>query len=200
MVTTVGDIVLQAHRRAGLIQGDDALLPSEQNNAIVTLQTIILSLPGMANWIDVDTDADYTAGENERIRVTTSDPVTITVSDSVASSSRIILCCNQITLACEGYDDRAPRDGARVGISDSYSDAHATYYYRADIAQWTPATGLTVSSEIPLSADMDRYLVSMLALELGATDPLTVALAQEGRQRMWTRYNQDLGKAVVSYF
>ncbi len=40
----------------------------------------------------------------------------------------------------------------------------------------------------------------MLALEIGGQDPVTVALAQEGRQRMWTRYNQDLGKAVVAYF
>lgn len=195
MVTLVSTVVRDAFREAGLIGVGEYPTPNEEADAIRNLQSMILSLPGMVSWTEVEIEAAYTAGENERIRVITTDAVTITVPEAVASSRRILWCCNQITLACEGYDDRAPMDGARVAIADAYSDASAVYYYRADIAQWTPATDLTRDSEMPLNADMDRHLTAMLAATLSPdVAPSTSALVTEGNLRMQRRFDQPVSR------
>ncbi len=200
MVTTVADTVRDAYRLGGLLGPGEEPTPNEESLAIRHLQTLILALPGMQHWTEVETAEDYTAGENQRVRVTTQDAVTVTVPDAVTSARTVLWCCNQTELVCEGYDDRAPQDGARVSIADVYSDDHATFYYRADIAQWTLATSLARASEIPLSADMDRYLAAILAVQMGSTVPTAVSLNTEGRQRMWTRYTQKRAHARVDYF
>lgn len=202
MVTTAGDVIRAAYRRARGVNSGDPVTPNLEAEALAKLQAIVLSLPGVEKWIEVDTDEDYTAGENERIRVTTLDDVIVTIPDAFPSSHRVILCCNQITLACEGFDDRSPKDGARVAISDQFSDDQAIFYFRADIAQWTRADGLTTASEMPLSADMDRYLIAMLAADLAdfPLDPQTAALAIEGRQRSFSRYTQSRGSHRADYF
>jgi hypothetical protein len=199
MVTTCGDIIREAYRIGGKLGGDDDLLPSEYNNALTRLQAVILAMPGMTNWTDVEVTADYEAGEDERVRVATTDAVTVTVPESVASSQRVLWCCNQVTLVCTGYDDRAPRDGSKVHIADAYSDACGTYFYRSDIAQWTSARDLTKDSEVPFSADFDRYLEAILADELFLDlHPKYAALAQEGRMTARSRYSPR--KAVGTRF
>lgn len=197
MVTTCGDIIKEAYRLAAKLGGDDELLPSEYNTALIKLQNVILSAPGMGHWIEVEADGDYTAGENERVRVITDDAVTITVPTSVVSSQRLLWCCNQVTLVCEGYADRAPKDGAKVHVSDAFGDDAATYFYRADIAQWTAARDLTRDSEVPFSADMDRYLAAMLADDLTPDlHPKHAMTAEEGRRRFRARYGKRQQVAV----
>lgn len=190
-VTTVRDIITDAGERAGLIaDGGFSLRPSEANRALRVLQRLVLNLPGANWWIEVDTDEDYTAGENERIRVTVDSPVSVTVPDTFASSNRVLWCCNQITLACSDYENRAPKDGARVHLSDLYSDGKATFFYRGDIAQWTRADELTLDSECPLSAEFDEGLAAMLAVRLGVVNPVTLAMAQAAEAKMRARFGK----------
>lgn len=193
MVTTCADTIREAYRLAFKLDGDDELLPSQYASALTKLQNLVLSMPGMNQWTEVETSENYTAGEDERIRVITESAVTITVPEQVSSARRVLWCCNQITLTCEGYDDKAPRDGSKVHVADAYSDAAGTYYYRSDIAQWTPARDLTKDSEVPFSASFDRYLAAMLADELTPDlHPKYALLAQEGRTVARLRYSRPL--------
>jgi hypothetical protein len=202
MVTTCRDIVTRAYRMAGGLRDQRrGLDATDASTALADLQMIVLSLPGMMHWTDVDTAVDYTAGENERVRVTSANPTVVTIPGSVSSARKVLYCCNQISLACDGYDDRAPKDGARVAVSDELSDTQAIYFYRSDIAQWTRADALTLVSECPLNADMDLYLAARLAGLLCAADaqpvpPLTAALITESTQKMRARYGKRQGVAV----
>jgi len=202
MVTTCRDIITRAYRMAGGLRDQRrGLDATDASTALADLQMLVLSLPGMTHWAEVETAVDYTAGENERVRLTANTPVTITLPDTFTSSRTILFCCNQFEIACDGYPDRAPKDGARVHVSDVYSDASATYFYRLDIAQWTRADALTLASEIPLSADMDIYLSARLAGLLCTADaqpipPLTAGLITESTQKMRARYGKRQGVAV----
>jgi len=202
MVTKCRDIITRAYRMAGglrdLRRGLDA---TDASTALTDLQMLVLSLPGMTHWTEVETAVNYTAGENERVRVTSNSATVITIPGAVSSARTQLYCCNQIVLVCDGYPDRAPQDGARVCVSDEFSDAVAIYYYRADIAQWTPAIGLTLDSEVPLNADMDIYLAARLAGLLCTADaqpvpPITAALITESTQKMRARYGKRQGMAV----
>lgn len=202
MTTTIRDIIADAMERTGLnTDGGRSIGPRDLDQALRITQQMILNLPGMRWWKDVETSASYTAGENERIRVTTASAVTITVPTAVASSRSLLWCCNQIELVCTGYDDRAPSDGARVHVSDVFSSDNTTYFYRADIAQWTPATALTLESDSPLSAEYDEGLGAMLALRLSAfknvpLDDVTAATASRCEARMRSRFGKRQDVAV----
>lgn len=204
-MTTIRDIVTRAYRRAALRDASTNLDPIDAVVAIEELREIVLALPGMTHWKDVEATEDYTAGENERIRVNSDEEVTVTVPSAVSSARSILLCCNDFTLVCEGYDDRAPKDGARVQITDTGGTVSATYYYRADAGQWMRADALTMSSAVPLNADMHSGLTAILGERLGSmepgvpTSPSLVAEAAAARVRMRARYGkrQDVGVDVA---
>jgi len=201
-VTTCRDIITRAYRMAGGLRDQRrGLDATDASTALADLQMIVLSLPGMTHWKDVDTAADYTAGENERVRVTSGNETVITIPGSVSSARSLLYCCNQVSLVCEGYADRAPTDGARVCVTDEISDTAATYFYRSDIAQWSRADALTLDTECPLSADMDMYLAARLAGLLCTADaqpvpPITAALIAESTPKMRARYGKRQGVAV----
>ncbi len=198
-MTTCAEIIRDALQRNQFLQDGEYPTPNEENGALRKLQAIILSLPGMTHWRDVEASGNYTAGEDERVRVNVSSAVTITVPASVSSAHKQLWCCNQIVLTCSGYDDRAPRDGAKVGVSDAFSDAHVTYFYRSDKAEWLAATDLTRDSEIPLNQDMDQGLTALLCCDLAAGDirhtlhPLVAQQAVEARAKMRGRYGKREG-------
>lgn len=201
MVTTVENIITDALEQLGVKDARSGLDATEAAQALRVLQQMILNLPGMRVWNEVECSGNYTAGENERIRVITQNAVTITIPVAVSSARTVLYCCNQYELRCEGYDDKAPKDGARVHVCDAYADNATTYFYRADIAQWTRADGLTLSSECPLSADFDGDLSAMLAGRLAryhgaALDQITVALAVNGESKMRARFSKRQDVAV----
>ena len=201
-MTTIRDIIGDAVERSGVYtDGGRSIGPRDLDQALRVAQQMILNLPGMRWWNEVETATSYTAGENERIRVTTQDAVTITVPTVMASSKTMLWCCNQIELVCTGYDDRAPKDGARVHVSDVYSSDNTTYFYRADIAQWSQATALTLDSDSPLSADYDEGLGAMLALRLSAygnvpLNEMTAAAASRCEARMRAAFGKRQDVAV----
>lgn len=197
----VRELITDALEQIGAV--DAAGTPSAQqaSQGLRVLQNLVLNLPGQRWWNEVETAADYTAGENERVRVTTDGAVTITVPTAVSSAERVLYCCNQIELKCSGYDDRAPKDGARVHVSDVFSDDWALYMYRADIAQWTAAHDLTLDSELPLSGEWHEGLGAMLGARLARyyglpVDQITIALATSTESRMRARFGKRQQIAV----
>lgn len=201
-MTTCLDIITRAYRMAGGLRDSAAALDaSDAAIGLTELQSVILALPGMGWWRDVETDEDYTAGENERVRVNTASPVTVTVPTAVSSARQVLTCCNQIELVCEDYDDRAPKDGARVHITDTAQSVNLTYFYRADTAEWIAANGLALTSDVPLNADLHLQLCAMLALILAASEGLeapatTQRLAMAGQSTMRARFGKRQDVAV----
>jgi hypothetical protein len=199
-MTTIRDIVTRAYSRAALRDPAETLDDSDANVGVQEAQDLMLSLPGMTWWRDVSTATNYTAGENERIRVT-ADGVTITIPSAVSSARTILTCCDQYTLVCEGLDDRGPKDGARIHVAD-FANEPTTHYYRADTGEWVEATGLALASAVPLNADMHSHFTALLALRLGSMEPLfqpspmLVSDAETGLSRMRARYGKRQEQTV----
>lgn len=203
MATTVRQIITDALEQIGAVDGAATPTAQQANQALRVFQNMILNLPGSHWWNEVETSASYTAGENERVRVITESAVTITVSVAVSSARSVLYCCNQIALTCEGYADRAPKDLSRVHVSDAFSDSAATYYYRADLAQWTRADSLTLNSECPLGSEWDEGLGAMLGARLCRyngipLDQGVVAIAAQTESRMRSRFAKRQAVAVDS--
>jgi len=201
VTTTCRDIITDALERLGVQDLNRAAKASQAAQALRVLQGILLDLPGSRWWIDVEITANYTAGENERIRVNTDSAVTISVPESVSSAVRQLWNCNQIELICTGYSDRAPKNGARVHISDVYSDSQATFYYRSDIAQWTRVDGLTLDSEMPLGDDCLTDISAMLATHLAPyygtqISPITAGLALRAETKFRARFGKRQEQAT----
>ena len=197
----VSELIADALEQSGAV--DPASTPTAQQStqALRVLQQVINNLPGQRWWTDVVVTADYTAGENERISVNTSDAVTITVPSLVSSAEKVLFCCNQIELKCSGYDDRVPKDGARVWVNDLQTTDAYFYMYRSDIAQWTSAKDLTPDSDLPLSEDWHEGLSAMLAARLARyyglpLEQVTVALATATESRMRARFGKRQQIAV----
>jgi hypothetical protein len=150
----------------------------------------------MTYWIEVETDENYTASENERVRVTTADAVTITVPTTVENDEPLF-CCECLTIDYEVTTERAPKDGARVHITDTAQSVDLTYFYRADTAQWVQANDLELTSTVPINKDLHGHLSAMLGVTLAGQEgklPLatTIAMAEDGERRMGARYGQRI--------
>lgn len=201
MVTTVRQILIDAVEQIGAKDAGENLEAGYGAQGLRIYQNMVLNLPGMRWWNEVEASANYTAGENERVRVIVDTAVSITVPVAVSSAQKVLFCCNQIELKCSGYDDRAPKDGARVHVSDAFSDSAFTYFYRGDIAQWTQANALTLDSEVPLSSEWDEGSAAMLAARWARyfgvpLDPVTGALAISTESRMRARFGKRQQMAV----
>jgi hypothetical protein len=197
-MATCLDIITRAYRLGGnLRDADQALEAVDASVGLTELQSLILALPGMGHWKPVETAVAYTAGENERVRVTAAGATTITIPGTVSSDVEVLFCCNEVEVICEGYDDRAPKDGARVQVSvvSGGATGEATWFYCADLGEWKRADGLTLASVVPLNADMHLHLSAMLGLILAASEglnapPVTQALASDGMTKMRARYGK----------
>lgn len=203
MVTTVRQIITDALEQIGAVDGAATPTAQQASQGLRVFQQMILNLPGQRWWNEVECTADYTAGENERIRVNTNDAVTITVPTAVSSARTMLYCCNQTELVCEGYDDRAPKDGARVHVCDAATTDTATYFYRADLAQWTRADSLTLDSDCPLSEDWTEGVTAMLGQRLTRyyglpLDQAGTILAAQAESRMRARFSKRQAVAVES--
>lgn len=195
---TARDLIKRALRMLGVIDAGREPEAAEAADALTVLQSLLLGLPGSAHWTDVETDENYTAGENERIRVTTASAVTITLPTTIESDSTRALCCNQNVTICGGYSERAPKDGARVQITTISGGAtsEVTHRYRADLGEWKQVSGLGLTDEVPINADLQDDLAAVLALRIApeypASEPsaLVVAMAASGETRMRGRFGK----------
>lgn len=111
---------------------------------------------------DVLIDADYEAGENERIQ-STGGPFTVTLPTTIVDD--------------QTGDTRAPRDLAVVVKADT----GIASVYSAPSAAWQTLSGLDLTSDAPMSERSFDGLASLLAVRLAADFPSqitpTIALA-----------------------
>ena len=163
------------------------------------LQNIILELHnGMGPLIDVDVQTDYTPGESQRVRVQAGDTITVTLPNAIAMfqpydpydygfSGSAAQPPPGTTAVADNVQFRQPYDGARIEIVGT---TEALYIYRADLNQWMPAYGLTLSTEIPLNGRYAGHLAALLADRLMET--LSVNEPSPGLAKRVARANHAL--------
>ena len=147
------DLISRALRRIGVLAGGQSLRDDEAADALDVLSAIYL------RWItegvfgelrDVRVSSDYTAGEHERI-IRASDMVgTISLPDTISD-------CGQ---------DRPPRDGSLVIISDELTSETEAYIYDGSVKMWVLLTELGLTDAAPLANRDPIGLTCTLALEL----------------------------------
>ncbi len=139
------------------------------------LQSILLEMfEARGPLRDVDVTADYTAGENQRVRIQSGYTVNVTLPNAVpvigyvnpadygflASSET---SASGTTSQADGVRYRQPYDGSRVEIVGT---SQAAYFYRADINAWKLASGLALDDEAPLNDRLRSALASLTAERL----------------------------------
>lgn len=184
-------------RLLGLIEDGGAPSATELADGLQSLQAMIDGLPALmlgGPWIDVDVTADYTAGEDQRIRLT--DP----------------LATVDITLPATIEDTdletgtRAPRNGARVQIVGMLSGSpyRATYVYSSYLGAWVRIDALTLSSDNPLGPEHDDGLAALLAQRFAPEFSVTASnmvdqMAVRGRAHLDLRLRPNTVTAIGAY-
>jgi hypothetical protein len=192
-VNSCREVIERAERwLLGIVPGDQ-LQVDEITDGLAVLQDLVLEFPGLdvgGPWTDVDVTADYTVGEDERVRVQDGYEVDITYPNTVPA----------YTGAKEYFDAdswtgdyRPPRDGSRAMIvAEGITELRI---YCADAGAWRTATDLTKDSAVPLPASCHNGLAAMLAerLALGkaradgravSPAPAVIEMAARGRNQI----------------
>ena len=147
-MSTVRDIVALALKKHRIISPGESPSDDEAQDGLQALQHVIDQL--CQGWTDVDVTTDYTAKEDERIRITSGSP-TITYPTTVR---------DPIT-----GEERAPRSGAKVMVI-SAAGAKTLKLYMADTGQWATASGLTLNSDIPVDSALEDLLTEAMGVRL----------------------------------
>lgn len=161
-MATVDDLVRGAFRRAGISRDTGEVRPREMDRGLQVLQDLYLELiagGAFGRFNDVLVDSDYDAEEQDRVLVTTTNAVTVTLPETVTP---------------DGGEERAPLDGSVVMVTDVASTTRATYVYDAAYAAWTLIEGLTLSSFAPLSIRYRSGLEAKLAVRLSEENGMAV--------------------------
>ena len=161
-----------------LAPGDSPTV-DELNQALIEFQNIVLDIhEARGPLLDVDVTSYIIPGEDQRLRIQTGVTFTLTLPNAVAcygSPDPYDYGFNGaptpplgITGPADGYNYRAPRDGARIEVIGT---VQALYMFRADINTWQPATGLSNDSESPFNARYSSHLSAMLAERIAPNYP-----------------------------
>jgi hypothetical protein len=172
----------------------------EATRALEAFQSLTSSLPGTIGikWVDVYIEANYTAGEDERIFDSTG-ALTITLPTLCYLSGEGVAAGTDYSSTTM----RPPLDGARVQIVDAVANTATLHFYRADRAEWMSCEALAAADESPLPAELDRFLPAMLAVELQAEygadlSPLVLDLNDKGWRQLRAKYGGRKAVAVES--
>lgn len=174
-MATCRDVTTEALRALGALAPGDSAEADESDAAMDALSVLIHEWhESRGPMIDVDISADYTPGENQRVRVQNGVTVSITLPNSVNFTrtgvlydygfwpSTIIPVVGSIAVA-DGVTLRAPRDGARIEIVGL---TQALYFYRADLNLWVSVLDLTLDSDFPLNERYRGHFGALVAQRL----------------------------------
>ncbi len=181
---------------------------SQASDALEALQDMANSMIPVRGgpWIEQEVTEDSTAEENDRIRVNSETPITITIPISVTGVEREVGQCGCVTIVSRCTNERAPKDGAKVFITDVYgSITPQMYAYRADSAEWVLASALTLDGPCPWGVQAKEGIAASLALRLAVefdVEPsrLIVAAAARGNLLLLERFDTPRSTTPAEYF
>lgn len=87
------------------------------------------------------------------------------------------------------------------GVANVTTTAGGSWFYRADLADWTREKVLEIGDDVPFPPDLDNALVALLAIALAPEFDATVTdetalMAAEGRSTISQRYGYRAQSAV----
>ena len=164
---------------------------------------------------EVEVSSDYVAGEDQRVRIVAGATVNVTLPNSVAMrwqydpydygfTGNASTPPAGSTAAADNISFRAPRDGARVEVIGT---SQGVYFYRSDLNQWLPVTGLTIDSELPISQRLSSAFGALLAERLydvfttaPAMSPTLTRRVGMARQALFIQAGRQHTRRVGEYF
>lgn len=198
-MATCQQIITRAMRLLGLLEDGGAASTNELANGLENLQAMIDGLPALmlgGPWVEVDvTDTSYTAGEDERIRLTDPD-----VSTDITFPSRIL---DYDADTEDGY--RKPREGARVQvIAELSGDPYRRTYVYTAYAGWARIDALALSDANPFGPVLDDALTGLLAQRIApefsvAVNPQVAEMAGRGRTQLDQRLRPRTVTEIQAY-
>lgn len=178
-MATCRDVITEALRVLGALAPGDEAAVDELASGLDAMQTLVLELHAQRGPLtDVDVSADYTAGENQRLRIEQGSTATVSLPNSV----NVLYAAAPYdygfmgggwaragsVAAADGGALRAPRDGARIEI---VGVTQAIYFYRADLNEWVSILGLTLDTPFPLNERYRGHMAALIAQRLADSWP-----------------------------
>lgn len=174
-MTTLRDVITDALRAIKVLAPGDGPSVDELTAGLDVAQNVLLELhEARGPLLDVDVIADYTAGENERVRIADGDTVTVSLPNAIQTfdgrpdSDYGFAAASDMppqgsTGTPDGSSTRAPRDGTRVEIVGT---TQAIYFFRADINQWIQADQRALDDTLPLSGRYRGHFTALVARQM----------------------------------
>lgn len=216
-MATVRDLIKEAVLAFGGIAPGDDLTVEELNVGLTAVQREIRRYhEALGPLTDVDVIADYTAGEDERVRVQNGYTVSVSLPNSIETGGRGTLydygfaATTDSPLGSTGRADgisyRAPRDGARVEIVGT---THGLYFYRSDTNAWIECSAVTIDQAMPFNENYLTDFAALIAVRMCKSWPSKVQitpspqmLREEGQAklRLYYRHGVVRDRNVGEYF
>ena len=133
---TPRELILLAGQKWRVFALGETPTADEIAGGLTALQQLVDEL--FVGWTDVDEDEAYEAGEDERIKTTS----TVTLPDLID-------------------DTRRPRPHAKVMVIDA--DGTTLSVYRADLGEWVTASDLDLDGDLPFDAQLHNTAADALA-------------------------------------
>lgn len=214
-MTLVSAIISDAFRESNRVAAGTSPPTALLDEALVLLNRIVASVMGwevgenLAQW-PVGTTGYQTA------------PATATADIWAYPTPNVMLACN-LSDAQTIYLPQQPSDGARIGVQDlqgnfatfnltldgngrqiegaaiavlSTNSLNRSWFFRADLGNWTRFTELASTDTFPFPTEFDDYFITMLALRLAPRlgpqpSPATMAAMKRSGQQFVARYVQS---------
>lgn len=178
-MTTLREVVAEALYALKALAPGDGMTVDEINGGLDAVQSVILELHEARGPLrDVDVTNDYTAGENERVRVQAGYSVSVTLPNAISvfngrpctdyGFKAVTDAPAGSTGIADGLTWRQPRDGTRIEVVGT---TQGLYFYRADQNAWVQADQRAIDDLMPLNSRYKGALGALVARRLIDTWP-----------------------------
>jgi len=219
-MSTVRAAISQALRLLRASSPGDEPTAEELSVGLEAAQALVLEIhEGRGPLLTLDISANWTPGENQRLRVQAGADIEVTLPNTVAmfgnydpydygfNPGATDSASNPPLGSLNPADYvawRPPTDGARIEIVGTQQ---GLYFYREDTNAWVSALGLAVDSELPFSQRLQGAFAALLAERLadvlgasGEVTPAQKARLIHAREQMFTRTGARHAPTRAQYF
>lgn len=215
-MATVRAAINEAMRAIRAVGAGDDPTADELAIGLEAAQNLVLDIhEARGPLLDVDvTAATITPSEDQRLRIQAGATTVVTLPNAIPLFSTYdpydygfiapqAAAPMGSTGVADGYAYRQPRDGSRIEIVGT---TQALYFYRSDLNDWMPATGLTLDVELPFNARLTSAFAALLAERMmdvvSAEQPTPMLLGRiaRGRRAMFSRTGAVRLETRTDYF
>jgi len=219
-MSTVRAAISQALRLLRAAAPGDEPTAEELSVGLEAAEALVLEIhEARGPLLTLDISANWTPGENQRLRVQAGADIEVTLPNTVAmfgnydpydygfNPSATDGASNPPLGSLNPADYvawRPPTDGARIEIVGTQQ---GLYFYREDTNAWVPALSLTLQSELPFNQRLEGPFAALLAERLadvlGESPEVTTAQKARlthAREQMFSRTGAHRGPTRAQYF